>query len=237
MTQPRPDEGSRIVVLSGVGLSIDYQRFKDATWQGHTIHELQRREMWDQYPDLVRAYYDERRIDVASVIPSPAHDALARLQHVLGPKRCMLVTQSIDGLLHKAAAHEAIETRGSLFRLRCANDDGHPRVGIFGAQDPARTCGICSGPLRPDAVFEGEPFEDIGRIHLALQSCDFFMAVGTSGRKQPAAGFVSLAHESGAYCIEVNPNPTSTAYDEVVNQVAETALPKVFAKWLGDEVT
>ncbi|MBT3219193.1 MAG: hypothetical protein HN348_08890 [Proteobacteria bacterium] len=235
--QPRADEGSRIVVLSGIGLSEDYQHFKNATFRGLPMEELSTLEAWKRDRDLVREYFDERRLQVAHLLPSPAHEALARLQHVLGPKRTMLVTQSIDGLLQKAAAHDVIETQGSLFRLRCEGDAEHPRVGVFGVQNREARCSVCQALMRPDVVWSGEPILDSLRINVALRTCDFFMAVGTSGEAEPTATFVRVAHKAGARCIEVNPKPSHGLFHEVINERAEIALPQVFGQWLGDEVT
>ena len=42
------------------------------------------------------------------------------------------------------------------------------------------------------------------RIHDALDNCDLFIAIGTSGTVYPAAGFVDTANHHGAQTVEVN---------------------------------
>ncbi|MGL5359921.1 MAG: NAD-dependent protein deacylase, partial [Shewanella sp.] len=42
------------------------------------------------------------------------------------------------------------------------------------------------------------------RIHDALDQCDLFIAIGTSGTVYPAAGFVDNANHHGAQTVEVN---------------------------------
>src|SRR5688500_2367966 len=75
---------------------------------------------WSADPDLVRAVHDDLRYACAVTLPTAAHEALARIQHLLGPERCTLATTATDGLLHKASAEDILELRGSVFRLACA---------------------------------------------------------------------------------------------------------------------
>ena len=46
------------------------------------------------------------------------------------------------------------------------------------------------------------------RIEQALQGCDLFVSIGTSGAVYPAAGFVQLAHVHGAQTLELNLEPS-----------------------------
>ena len=46
------------------------------------------------------------------------------------------------------------------------------------------------------------------RIAAALARCDLFVSIGTSGTVYPAAGFVALARQAGARCIELNLEPS-----------------------------
>jgi NAD-dependent deacetylase len=53
----------------------------------------------------------------------------------------------------------------------------------------------------------------MSRIMAALEQCDTFIAVGTSGNVYPAAGFVEIARRSGARAIEINPELTPQPND------------------------
>ncbi|QEG24197.1 NAD-dependent protein deacylase [Mariniblastus fucicola] len=67
-------------------------------------------------------------------------------------------------------------------------------------------CDACQlvGTLRPNIVWFGEmPFE-MERIEAALQRCDLFVSIGTSGAVYPAAGFVSVANACGAESVSLN---------------------------------
>jgi len=50
------------------------------------------------------------------------------------------------------------------------------------------------------------------RIEAALQSCDLFVSIGTSGAVYPAAGFVQTARYCGARTLEMNLEPSIGSY-------------------------
>lgn len=234
-TPALPSPGARIVVLSGAGLSaasgVPTFRDADGLWEGHAIEEVATPAAWRRDAELVRRFYDERRENVVSVLPNPAHEALTNLQH-FWKGEVTLVTQNVDGLLAKAGAEHVIEMHGTLFKLRCEADEGHPHVGLAGRQDPERCCRTCGRRLRPDIVWFGEVPREMDRIERALRTTDVFVSVGTSGQVWPAAGFVEVARASGALTVEINPRPTRSAFDVVFAEPAEVALPRIVGDWL-----
>jgi NAD-dependent deacetylase len=50
------------------------------------------------------------------------------------------------------------------------------------------------------------------RIDEALQRCDLFVSIGTSGAVYPAAGFVQTARYCGATTLEINLEPSLGSY-------------------------
>ena len=229
--------GNKIVVLSGAGLSaasgVPTFRDADGLWEGHEITEVATPEGWHRDPDLVRGFYDERRIAAAGVSPNPGHLALAELQRALGPRQVTLVTQNIDGLLDEAGCPEVFEMHGSLWRLRCEARAHHPRVAVRGAQSPALTCATCGHPMRPDVVWFGEEPYSMDLILRRVVAADLFISVGTSGLVYPAAGFAELARKRGARTLEINPKPSGAPwFDSVIAEGAEEALPKLVRTWL-----
>lgn len=235
MTTAALREGSRVFVLSGAGLSkpsgVPTFRDADGLWHGHHLEDVATPEAWERDAELVRTFYDQRRIACALVLPNAGHEALARMQHALSTRRCTLVTQNIDGLLQKAAAEHVVEMHGSLFVLRCENSADHPKVGVFGAQSRERKC-ACGGRLRPDVVWFGEVPYALDTIEQAVMQCDVFISVGTSGVVYPAAGLVQIARKRGARCIEINPAPSGGPFHEVIAESAESALPALVDAWL-----
>ena len=76
-------------------------------------------------------------------------------------------------------------------------------------------CGAV-GLVRPDIVWFGEMPYEMERIDEALQRCDLFVSIGTSGAVYPAAGFVQTARHCGAGTLEMNLEPSmgSFLFDE-----------------------
>jgi NAD-dependent deacetylase len=68
------------------------------------------------------------------------------------------------------------------------------------------------GRVRPDIVWFGEMPYEMGRIDDALQACDLFVSIGTSGAVYPAAGFVQSARYCGAKTLEINLEPSLGSY-------------------------
>jgi len=46
------------------------------------------------------------------------------------------------------------------------------------------------------------------RIAQALERCQLFVSIGTSGNVYPAAGFVAQARQAGAHSVEINLEPS-----------------------------
>jgi NAD-dependent deacetylase len=78
----------------------------------------------------------------------------------------------------------------------------------------AGECPSCGGKghVRPDIVWFGEIPYGLERIEEALQRCDLFVSIGTSGAVYPAAGFVQTARYCGARAIEMNLEPSIGSY-------------------------
>jgi NAD-dependent deacetylase len=83
---------------------------------------------------------------------------------------------------------------------------------------PDSVCRRCreTGELRPDIVWFGEMPYYIDEIYTALAQADLFVAIGTSGKVYPAAGFVTSARLAGARTIEFNvqTSDVSDAFDQ-----------------------
>ena len=220
-----------IVVLSGAGLSapsgVPTFRDADGLWEGHRVEDVATPLAWFRNAELVRRFYDERRLACAAVVPNAGHVALARAQARLGPRQLSLITQNIDGLLTRAGASDVIEMHGSLWKLQCRIDRRHPWHDVSGVQDPEGVC-ACGGALRPAVVWFGEEPLEMDAIVHAVRTCRTFVSVGTSGVVYPAAGLVDIARRAGARCIEVNPRRTGGPFHEVIEASADVALPALF---------
>ncbi|SHG90528.1 NAD-dependent deacylase [Marivita hallyeonensis] len=217
-----------IVILTGAGISAEsgLGTFRDegGLWAQHRIEDVATPEAFARDPALVHRFYNARREQAHAAAPNAAHEALARLQ-AAWRGLITLVTQNVDGLHEKAGA-SVIHMHGELSRALCAACDHRwdaPLVMETGEVCPA--CGI--GAARPDVVWFGEFPYHMERIADALQSCDLFAAIGTSGQVYPAAGFVEEARMAGAATIELNlrDSDTSFAFDEHIIGPASKTVP------------
>jgi NAD-dependent deacetylase len=74
-------------------------------------------------------------------------------------------------------------------------------------------CPVCRAPtLRPDVVWFGEMPYQMGQIYQALERCEQFVSIGTSGAVYPAAGFVEEARRAGARTLELNLEPSEGSW-------------------------
>ena len=233
-----PRDGASVVILSGGGLAaaseIPGAHDANGRWEGWAESDLAQMDTWWRDRELVRRYYDMRRINCVHVFPNAAHEALARLQHRWGARRVILISHTTDGLLYKAGADDVWEMYGSLWRLQCEEDDTHAHVQLAGKQSRDRRCAMCGALMRPDVVWREERPRHTEAIAAALASCELFLAVGTDGGRMPEAGFVATAKAAGAHTVEINPKPTRAGFDEVHEGSAEALVPELIGAWLGE---
>lgn len=234
-------ETRSIVVLTGAGISREsgLHTFRDADgiWATVNVEDVATPEAFARDPVRVQEFYNERRRGLMdnSVAPNPAHLALAEFEAAFAGD-FLLVTQNIDDLHERAGSRRLIHMHGELAKARCGEcgEVGEWREDLF--TDTA--CPACArtGGMRPHVVWFGEmPFE-MDRIYAALESCDLFVSIGTSGNVYPAAGFVQAARMAGACTVELNLEPSegATLFEEAVYGPAGTVVPGWFADFAGN---
>ena len=218
-----------IVILTGAGISAEsgIDTFRDAggLWENHSIYDVATPEGFARYPDMVLRFYDERRAKLGTVEPNPAHTALARLEAEFAGD-ILLVTQNVDNLHERGGSTNVLHMHGELNSALCTScGTRSPWTGTL-RDRPA--CPICQAPpLRPDVVWFGEMPYQMGRIERALEQCDLFVSIGTSGAVYPAAGFVNGAKAMGARTLELNLEPSegSAVFHEARHGPAGTLVP------------
>lgn len=200
----------RIVILTGAGISaesgIDTFRSAGGLWEQHRVEDVATPEGFARNPDLVLNFYDMRRAALLEVEPNPAHAALARLEREF-PGELLLVTQNVDDLHERGGSARVLHMHGELNSALCTSCE--MRTPWRAAMIDRPPCPVCHAPaLRPDVVWFGEMPYEMGRIYRALETCDLFVSIGTSGAVYPAAGFVQEARASGARTLELNLEPS-----------------------------
>lgn len=207
-------EIERIVILTGAGISaesgIDTFRSAGGLWEQHRVEDVATPEGFSRDPDLVLNFYDRRRAALADVAPNAAHMALARLEREF-PKKpgrdLLLVTQNVDDLHERGGSANVLHMHGELNSALCTACE--LRAPWLGTMIDRPGCPVCQAPtLRPDVVWFGEMPYQMERIYQALEACDLFVSIGTSGAVYPAAGFVQEARSHGARTLELNLEPS-----------------------------
>jgi len=234
-------ETRSIVVLTGAGISREsgLHTFRDADgiWATVNVEDVATPEAFQRDPVRVQDFYNSRRRGILgnAVAPNPAHLALAAFE-ADWPGGFLLVTQNIDDLHERAGSRNLLHMHGELLKARCESCSNiiECREDLF-VETPCRACGELGG-MRPHVVWFGEmPFE-MERIYAALEACDLFVSIGTSGNVYPAAGFVQTARVAGARTVELNLEPSegATLFEEAVYGPAGSVVPDWFGKLAAD---
>jgi NAD-dependent deacetylase len=230
-----------IVVLTGAGISaesgINTFRASDGLWENHRIEEVATPEGFNDNPILVHQFYNQRRRQLLdpAIRPNAAHTALAQLEHAVSDNPLgsfLLITQNIDNLHERAGSQNIVHMHGELLKMRCQ------RSGLtFELRDDLNldhVCRCCGEPgnLRPHVVWFGEIPLAMSQITQALENCDLFVSIGTSGNVYPAAGFHQMAHNGGARTVELNLEKTLSIFHEHVYGKASEVVPR-FVRQIG----
>ncbi|MBQ0724051.1 MAG: NAD-dependent protein deacylase [Cycloclasticus sp.] len=225
-----------IVVLTGAGISaesgIKTFRASDGLWENHRVEDVATPEGFARDPKLVQDFYNLRRQQLLSdgVQPNAAHLALAKLEQNR-KVQLLVVTQNIDNLHEQAGTKNIIHMHGELLKMFCIHSG--QRYSIMQEITPNSICDCChlSDSLRPDIVWFGEMPYQMDAIYDAINQCDVFVSIGTSGNVYPAAGFVEMANQSGAHTVELNLEPSlvESAFKEKRYGKATQLVPDYFA--------
>ncbi|MBT5718427.1 MAG: NAD-dependent protein deacylase [Gammaproteobacteria bacterium] len=222
-----------IVVLTGAGISAEsgIQTFRaaDGLWENHPVDEVATPEGFERNPQLVYEFYNQRRRQLLSdeIRPNAAHSYLAKFEHEFEGE-FLLVTQNIDNLYERAGSENLLHMRCELLKMRCLNSQLVFDINEdFGFDTHCRCC-RSPGNLRPHIVWFGEMPFHMNKINQALESCDLFVAIGTSGNVYPASGFSQTAKIRRARTVELNLERTGSGFDEHITGKASEIVPSYF---------
>jgi NAD-dependent deacetylase len=223
-----------VTILTGAGISADSGvptfRGADGLWRNFRAEDLATPEAFERDPRLVWEWYNWRRELIATKQPNPAHIALVELER-RRPDTFWLITQNVDGLHRTAGSRRLSEIHGNIWTVRCTHcgvisDNREVPIPIL------PICQLCQALLRPQIVWFGESLreDDLRRCDQAIQSCDLFLVIGTSGVVYPAAGFALGAKNVGALVIEINlgSTPQSDLVDLSLQGRAKDIVPLLF---------
>ena len=229
------DPKSRLVMLTGAGVSAEsgISTFRDAggLWEGHSIEEVATPEGFQKNPHLVIDFYNQRRMQLHSVKPNLAHEAIAACSNRL-ENRFHLVTQNVDDLHQRSGTLNTLPMHGELRTLKC---EAYGHVTDFTEeQEYEKICKECGSQLRPNIVWFGEMPYYMEQIQELIQNCTHFIYCGTSSLVYPAAGFKQWAKLAGAkvLCVNLDVPNFDPDTDFYIEGKAGEILPDLLQKFI-----
>ena len=142
-------------------------------------------EAFERNRDLVLRFYNERRRQLLSVQPNPAHRLLAELENRY---RVTVVTQNVD-LHERGGSSNVLHLHGELTKARSSvNPELIYDIG-YNDIKPGDTCDL-GAQLRPHIVWFGEEVPMPDAAAEVVRTADQLLIVGTSLQVYPAAGLV-----------------------------------------------
>lgn len=191
----------KLVVLTGAGVSAEsgISTFRDSNglWENYKVEDVASIEGWYRNPELVLEFYNQRRLQLASVRPNSAHHAIAELEKEWD---VTVITQNVDNLHERAGSTRIVHLHGELTKVRpenCCNDrDGYSEETVFDIGYETVVIGDLApngAQLRPHIVWFGEAVPYINAAIDHVENADVVLIVGTSLQVYPAAGLYAYA--------------------------------------------
>lgn len=223
----------RVVALTGAGVSAESGvptfRGEDGIWKKFRPEELANFDAFVRNPGLVWEWYRHRKQIIGTIQPNAGHYALAELEKRFG--RFTLVTQNIDNLHRRAGSTTVHELHGNIERNYCISCGRRFTNEEILWKEGVPRCDACNGLIRPDVVWFGEllPEDQWAAAEAAAREAEIFFSIGTSAIVYPAASLPVIARRSGAYLVEINPEPTplTDAADEFLAGKSGEILPEL----------
>jgi len=228
---------SKVVILTGAGISAEsgIKTFRDAggLWEGYNIEDVATPEAWDRHPELVLHFYNERRKQLLTVQPNPAHHSIASLDERF---ETVVITQNVDDLHERAGSKKIIHLHGELLKARSTLYENliyeWPKDILMGD--------VCElgAQLRPHIVWFGEMVPMLEYAIEEIINANHILVVGSSMQVYPAAGLVGYAPPD-ARIYYIDPKPTLN-YElsrrkglEVIAKAATIGVPEIVKRLLG----
>ncbi|SHF10190.1 NAD-dependent deacetylase [Mariniphaga anaerophila] len=204
----------KLVILSGAGISQEsgLKTFRDmgGLWEQYNVTEVASPEAWEQNPELVLQFYNERRKQLWSAKPNKGHLGIAELERWFDVD---VVTQNVDDLHEQAGSTSVLHLHGELRKARSTVEPDLVYTLKHWELKWGDTCEKGS-QLRPHIVWFGEDVPEFEKATAIAQKADIFVVVGTSLVVYPAAGLVHYIR-SGTPVFVIDPNKPDAVMQNV----------------------
>ncbi|TSJ45404.1 SIR2 family NAD-dependent protein deacylase [Fluviicola chungangensis] len=219
---------SNLVILSGAGISAEsgIKTFRDADglWENYSIEEVATPRAWQNNPDLVQKFYNERRLNVISAKPNRAHHYFSSLEEHF---HVQVITQNIDDLHERAGSSHVLHLHGN---IRYAKSSGPAKEKKYYPIEghELKMTDLCDDgfPLRPHVVWFGEEVPLLYEAAELIKQADILIVVGTSLSVYPAA---NLIHYTKTSCqkILIDPKADQMQVESLFTKINKSAVEAV----------
>lgn len=224
----------KIVVLTGAGMSAESGvktfRDDDGLWQNHRFEDVASPIAWQNDPELVLEFYNQRRKQLFEVEPNAGHLALAKLE---SKYNVQIVTQNVDDLHECAGSSNVLHLHGELKKVRSTVDPNLVYTMDHWELKLGDTCEKGS-QLRPHIVWFGEAVDMIGPAVKVVSKADILLVIGTSMVVYPAASLINyVKDEIPKYYIDPKAfNVHGISNLNIIAEKAGTAVPELVKQLL-----
>ncbi len=192
------DKKKKLVALTGAGMSAEsgIRTFREmgGLWEEYDVTEVATPEAWENNPELVQRFYNERRKQLLESEPHKGHRGLAELENYFDVD---IITQNVDDLHERAGSSRVLHLHGE---LRKAQSSADPNL-VYEIDGWELKIGdMCEkgSQLRPHVVWFGEPVPAMIEAAQLTAEADIFVVVGSSLNVYPAAGLIGYAPQKAS---------------------------------------
>ncbi|MFM7565278.1 MAG: SIR2 family NAD-dependent protein deacylase [Flavobacteriales bacterium] len=222
----------KLVVLSGSGISaesgIDTFRSTNGLWQTYDVRYVASPEAWAKNPDLVSAFYNERRKKVLEASPNEAHRNIAALESTYD---VVVITQNIDDLHERGGSHNVLHLHGNIRMAKSSGPNAEKKYYPIDGWELQDTDRCPEGfRLRPHVVWFGEPVPMIDKAIEIVANAAVFVVIGTSLQVYPAAGLLQFVPKN-CVCYAIDPVADELSIPpafEIINENAVAGMAKLY---------
>lgn len=227
------DRKERLVVFTGAGMSAEsgLKTFRDngGLWENHKVEEVATPFAWENNPELVLRFYNERRKQLLKAEPNQGHYIIAALEKDF---EIIIITQNIDDLHERAGSKNVLHLHGELRKARSTLNPNR----VYPIEGPELKWGdTCEygKQLRPYVVWFGEEVPAYQEAIEPIQNADRLIVIGSSLQVYPAAG---LIHYAAPHCkkVLIDPRANEMQLDSawtLINSSAEDGMEILYKNW------
>jgi len=222
----------RLVIFSGAGMSAEsgLKTFRDSEglWENYDIYKVATPEAWENDPDLVMEFYNQRRKQIIESSPNKAHFTCLEFETFFNVN---IITQNIDDLHERAGSKKVLHLHGEITKSQSSinSDLTYPINGW-----KLKMGDLCEkgSPLRPHVVWFGEPVPKMDAAISLMMLAKIVIVIGSSLQVYPAAGLINYVDSKSKIYI-IDPSDINISLSENIIHIKEKAgvgLPQLLKK-------